>query len=61
MEKAGIEYALFKCDGATYVEVGRFGYRLDAQGRSSGGWVASDGEYWRDESKEWAALLSEVD
>ena len=59
LEKAGIEYAVFRRDGVTYVEVGRFGYSFDGQGHSSGGWVTSVKENWRDEWRNWKALLNE--
>ena len=47
LERAGIEYTLFHCDTAVYVEVGRFGYRFNEQGKSMGGWIANCGEDWR--------------
>jgi len=57
--KAGIEYAVFRRDGVTYVEVGRFGYRFDEQGQSSGGWITGGNEHWRDEWRNWKALMGE--
>lgn len=57
LEKARIEFALFRRDGVTYVEVGHFGYSFDEQGHSSGGWITSVNVNWRDEWRNWMALL----
>ena len=57
--KAAIEYAVFRRDGVTYVEVGRFGYRFDEQGESTGGWIHYCGEDWRSEWQEWLARFNE--
>jgi len=60
LEKAGIEYTVFRSDTARYVEVGRFAYCFDERGRSQGGWVRSCAEDWRTEWQKWAALLTKT-
>lgn len=59
MEKNKIEYTLLRFYSATYVEVGRYGYRFDGQGESTGGWIRNCGDDWRSEWQEWMALLTE--
>jgi len=59
LEKAGIEYTLLRFYSASYVEVGRFGFRFDEQGRSKGGWIRDCGDNWRSEWQAWMALLTE--
>ena len=59
LEKTGIEYALFRYAGAVYVEVGRYGYRFDEAGKSSGGWIHNATEDWEAEWQRWLALLKE--
>ncbi len=44
---------------ATYVEVGRYGYRFDENGNPTGGWIRDCGDDWRAEWQEWMALLTE--
>jgi hypothetical protein len=39
LEQSKIEYTLLCFYTATYVEVGRFGYRFDGTGKSTGGWI----------------------
>jgi hypothetical protein len=57
LEKAGIGYTLFRYYTATYIEVGRFGYRFDEQGKFQGGWIKDCADDWRSEGKRWLALL----
>lgn len=59
LEKAGIDYTLLRFHTATYVEIGRFAYRFNEQGRCQGGWIANCGEDWRAEWQKWAVLLRE--
>jgi hypothetical protein len=54
-----MEYTLLRFYSATYVEIGRYGYRFDAQGKSTGGWIRNCGDDWRSEWREWMALLTE--
>ena len=57
LEKNKIEYTLLRFYSATYVEVGRYGYRFDGQDKSTGGWIHNCAEDWEAEWEEWAALL----
>ena len=59
LEKNKIEYTLLRFYSATYVEVGRYGYRFDERGKSTGGWIRNCGHDWRSEWQEWMALLTE--
>jgi hypothetical protein len=59
LERAGIEYTLLRYYTASYVEVGRFAYRFDEKGKSTGGWIRNCGDDWRSEWQEWMALLTE--
>ena len=59
LEKHRIEYTLLRFYSATYVEVGRFGYRFDGRGKSSGRWIRNCSDDWRAEWQEWLALLTE--
>ena len=59
LEKAEIEYTLLRFYCCTYVEVGRYGYRFDAKGKSAGGWIRNCGDGWKSEWAKWAALLTE--
>ncbi len=59
LEKAGIEYTLLRFNTAIYVEIGRFTYRFDEKGKSSGGWIRNCGEDWRGEWQKWMDLLTE--
>ena len=59
LEKDKIEYTLLRFYSATYVEVGRYGYRFDGQGKSTGGWIRNCGDDWRSEWQKWIALLNE--
>ena len=58
LERGGVEYTLWRCDTATYVEVGRFGYRFEGHGKATGGWIRHCDD-WRSEWEKWAALLTE--
>jgi hypothetical protein len=57
LEQAGIKYALFPRETAVYVEIGRFGYRFNRQGKLSGGWIYNCGKDWEAQWEKWAALL----
>jgi hypothetical protein len=59
LEKTGTEYTLLRFYTATYVEIGRFGYRFNNQGKLSGGWIHNCGEDWEAEWQKWFALLKE--
>ena len=59
LEQGGIQYTVRRIDTGTYIEVGRFGYRFNEQGRSWGGWVRNYSEDRRSDWEEWAALLTE--
>lgn len=59
LEKNKIEYTLLRFYSATYVEVGRYGYRFDVQVKSTGGWIRDCGDDWRAEWQEWMALSNE--
>jgi len=59
LEKAEIEYTLLRYYTASYVEVGRFAYRFDEKGKSSGGWIKNCGDDWRAEWQDWMPLLTE--
>ena len=59
LENHRIEYTLLRFYSATCVEVGRFGYRFDGEGNSTGGWIRNRGDDWRSEWQEWMALLNE--
>jgi hypothetical protein len=59
LERGGIEYIVRRIDTGTYIEVGRFGYRFNEQGRSRGGWIKNYTEDRTSDWGEWAALLNE--
>lgn len=59
MEKNKIEYTLLRFYSATYVEVGRFAYRFDGQGKPAGGWIKDSGEDWKPKWQRWMDLLTE--
>src|ERR1019366_3846972 len=59
LEQGGIEYTVRRIDTATVVEVGRFCYRFNEEGKSRGGWITNCGKDRRSEWEKWAALLSE--
>jgi hypothetical protein len=39
LDRGGIQYTVRHLENGSYVEVGRFCYRFNAQGLSSGGWI----------------------
>ena len=50
LEQGGVEYAVRRVENISYVEVGRFCYRFNEQGRSRGGWIRN----WAgDRRSEW--------
>jgi hypothetical protein len=59
LEKAGIEYTLFRSSSVTWIEVGRFGYAFGEQCQFKGGWIRDCADDWRAEWQEWMALLRE--
>ncbi len=59
LEKNQIAYTLFRFYTATYVEVGRYAFAFNAQGKCTGGWIKNCGDDWRAEWQEWADLLTE--
>ena len=59
LERCGIEHTVKRIDTGTYIEVGRFGYRFNEQGRSRGGWIRNYAEDRELEWEKWAALLNE--
>ena len=59
LERGGIEYTVRRIDTGTYIEVGRFGYRFNEQGRSRGGWIRNWAGDRESEWEQWAALLTE--
>jgi hypothetical protein len=61
LERRGIEYTLNRIDTGTYIEVGRFGYRFNEQGKSRGGWVRNYSEDRTSDWEQWAAMLCEGD
>ena len=58
LKKGGIAYTLFHFSSATCVEVGRFGYTFDEQGKFQGGWIRDGADDWRSEGKKWLALIN---
>jgi hypothetical protein len=60
LEKNKIEYTVFRFYTATYVEVGRFAYRFDEKGNSTGGWIRNCGDDWRSEWQKWMKLLRDL-
>jgi len=59
LERRGIEYTVKRIDTGTYIEVGRFGYRFNEQGRSRGGWIRNWAGDRESEWEKWAALLTQ--
>ena len=59
LERDGIEYIVRRIDTATVIEIGRYCYRLNAQGFSRGGWINNCAADRRSEWEKWAALLNE--
>ena len=59
LERGGIEYTVKHIESATYITVGRFGYRFNEQGKSRGGWVRNYSEDRTSDWEQWAALLNE--
>lgn len=59
LEKTGIEYTLFRYAAAVYVEIGRYGYRFNQEGESSGGWIHNCADDWEPEWQKWSALFKE--
>ncbi len=59
LEQAGVEYTLHRIDSTTYIEVGRFWYRFNEEGKAAGGWIRNCAEDWRSEWQKWLALLNE--
>jgi len=61
LEQRGIEHTVRRIETVTYIEVGRFGYRFNEQGRSRGGWIRNWAGDRESEWEKWAALLCEGD
>ncbi len=61
LELGGIEYAVLPIDTATCIEVGRYCYRFNEEGKSRGGWMNSLAADRRSDWEKWAALLCERD
>ena len=59
LDPRGIEHTVHRIDTGTYIEVGRFGYRFNEQGRSRGGWIRNWAGDRESEWEKWAALLNE--
>jgi hypothetical protein len=59
LERGGIGYTVRRIDTMTVIEVGRFCYRFNEQGQSSGGWINNLAADRRAEWEQWAALLNE--
>jgi hypothetical protein len=59
LERRGIEHTVKRIDTGTYVEVGRFCYRFNEQGQSTGGWIRNCADDRKSEWEKWAALLTE--
>ena len=59
LETNKVEYTLLRFHTANYVEIGRFAYAFDGQGKCTGGWIRDCGDDWRSEWQEWMALLTE--
>jgi len=59
LERRGVQYTVKRIDTGTYIEVGRFGYRFNEQGRSRGGWIRNYSEDRESDWEQWSALLNE--
>ena len=59
LERGGIAYTVRRLDTATCIEVGRFCYRFNEEGKSRGGWIKNLAADRKAEWEKWAALLTE--
>ena len=59
LEQGGIAYTVRRIDTGTYIEVGRFCYRFNEEGKSRGGWINNLTADRMADWEKWAALLTE--
>jgi hypothetical protein len=55
LEHRRTEYGVLRFSGAIYIEVGRYAYKFNGDGKCVGGWI--HGCKWPDDWEKWRRLL----